>query len=142
MNIFDLIGGVKGVIVALAIAAVLGFIAWQRVQILQTKAAVETAMAATKSANDDRDKAIEANTANLGVIENMKQEKGAIDLALKNLEASRIRDAVVIGKLSKVISVASTDPENRVKLSPVLKQVVQGIQQARAARTARPGDKK
>lgn len=118
-----------GLVVVLAVAA-----GWQFYRATSLSNDLVRAESDLKTANDNLNLAIEANKTNQGTIDQLQLEKRSVELALKNLEDARRRDAAVINTLSATIREQAKDPANQVTLSPVLKQTVAQIQAERARR--------
>lgn len=122
-------------IVAAILLAILGaWGGWQYIQLQKAKGDVVTFKAERDEAGVARDKALEVNSQNQIFIAGLQQEKIDIQKALNTLEARKKNDDISINQLSKIIQNQATNPENQVKLSPVLKAVVDQIQKTRAAR--------
>lgn len=122
-------------IVAAILLAILGaWGGWQYIQLQKAKGDVVTFKAERDEAGVARDKALEVNSQNQIFITGLQQEKIDIQKALNTLEARKKNDDISINQLSKIIQNQATNPENQVKLSPVLKAVVDQIQKTRAAR--------
>lgn len=120
-----------GLIVVLAVAVL-----WQFYRATTAEGQLRTVEADLKIVNQSLDAAINTNAANLAVIDQLQIEKRLIDASLRNLEEARKRDQVVIGNLSASIKEQSKNPENRVPLSPVIKDTVGKIQAERSKREA------
>lgn len=132
--LFELLGGIKG-IAAIALIVALGGYVWnQNSKISQAATDLKTVTAERDLAAEQRDKAVGVNVENQTAIKQLTQEKIDIQTSLNNLEAARKKDAVVIGQLSTAIKAQASNPANKVTLSPVLRDVVSGIQAERNRR--------
>lgn len=121
---------IAGVLIALVLS-------WGTAQYLRLQATkVEAAELKTQrdEAGRARDTAIEANKVTQATLDQLKREKEDIQKALNALEADRRRNQQVINTLADAIKAQSSDPANKVQLSPVLKTTVEGIQKQRELR--------
>lgn len=125
-------------LVSIAAAAilipVLAFSGWTYIKLKNAETAKAEAIAERDSMATQLDLAVKANQTNQDTIDRLMLEKQDIETALANLEARRKKDRATIAGLSRAIAEQASNPENQVKLSPVLQQVVDQIQQQRAAR--------
>jgi uncharacterized protein HemX len=125
---------VVGIGAAILLALLGAWGGWQYIQLQKAKVEAVTFKAERDEAGVARDKALEANSQNQVFIAKLQQEKIDIQSALNTLEARKKKDAISIDQLSKIIQNQTTNPENQVKLSPVLKAVLDQIQKTRVAR--------
>jgi Tfp pilus assembly protein PilE len=122
---------------AIAIASVGAWGGLQYVKLQRANTARVEAVAAKESAERALDTAITANKTSTETIDAMKKEKKDIEVSLANLEAARQRDAKVITALGDVIKNQASNPENQVKLSPVLQEVIARIQAQRTPKVVK-----
>lgn len=126
---------VIAILAAIAIAAVGAWGGWQYVKL--QKATTEAAQMKTQrdEAARARDEAIAANQVNQDTIDKLQQEKADIQASLNALEEDKRRNQKIINNLSAAIRAGANNPENQVKLSPVLKATVDAIQKQRDSRS-------
>jgi hypothetical protein len=136
---FGITTRVVAIAAAVLIAGVGAWGGWQYVKLQKSQAGIAQAVADRDHAVAQLDKAIAANKMNQETIDSLQQEKKDIETSLKNLEVARKRDATTIATLSGIIKEQAKNPENQVTLSPVLKAVVEQIQNNRMVRQ---GEKK
>jgi chromosome segregation ATPase len=125
-------------LVAIAAAAVLiptlAFSGWTYIKLKNAEADKAEAISQRDAMATQLDLAVQANQTSQATIDQLKAEKQDIEAALASLEALRRRDRATIAGLSKAITEQANNPENQVKLSPVLQQIVDQIQQQRSSR--------
>ena len=129
---FSLISSkIIAIFAGIAIASSLAWGGYQYIKLQRSLVETATFKAERDEAAAARDLAIAVNSKNVFVINELKQEKLDIQRSLKNLEDRRKKDAVSIDNLTSIINAQASNPENKVKLSPVLQEVIDQIQKSR-----------
>lgn len=129
---FNLIGGVKGIIIGLIIAAALGWVFVQKRAVTKAEEARDIAIAQQQQIKGELDKALSANKENQDTIRKLQEEKDNIQLALNQRDADLQKIRNRVNKTDKTIDSQAGLPENKAPLSPVLKSVLQELEAERA----------
>ena len=119
------------ILAGMVIAATLAWGGWQYVKLQRAIAETATFKNERDEAGRARDAAIAVNTQNVFTINELKKEKQEIQNSIARLEVRRKKDAVSIDNLTAIINTQASNPENKVKLSPVLQEVIDQIQKNR-----------
>lgn len=133
---FNLIGGFKGIIIALVIAAALGWVFVQKRAVTNAEEARDAAIVAQQQIQSQLDKAIDAARENERTIDRLQEEKADIQIALNKRDADRSKNQQRTNQTGKNIDKQATAPVNQTVISPVLKSVIGDVQAERAARRA------
>lgn len=132
----SLIGGVKGIIIILIVAA-LGLWAYN-LKSTATKAVLERDQAITQrdAIATERDKAITAARTNAETVTKLEQEKSDVNLALNTLAAAQQVNGTNTVTREVVIQNQAAIPANSAIAAPVLSDIITEVQTDRVRRRA------
>lgn len=133
---FNLIGGIKGVIYVLIIAAAAGWIYTQKAAVADAEKARDAAIAAQGQLQLQLDKAIEVSRINSETIARLEEEKADVQAALNQKDAARGKNAQNTARRNATIDSQASVDANKTPIAPVLKSVLADIQADRQARRA------
>jgi hypothetical protein len=135
---FNLIGGVKGVIVLVLIAALGGWAWKQKHDVSVAEEARDTVVAQMKQAEKDRDAAIAVAKTNEDTINQLRDEKKAINDALNTLNTAKETARLTASARETLIQSQSSLPSSSAITAPVISSVIVEVQNDRARRRGLP----
>ena len=134
--LFNLIGGIKGIIGIALVIALGGWVWTQKQNVKEAYLARDQAIAQRDIVASERDKAIGAAQANDATIKRLEQEKEDINDALNNLALARETNRTNTVTREVIIQNQATVPANAARAAPVLGAIIKEVQNDRVRRRA------
>ena len=134
--LFNLIGGIKGIIGIALVIALGGWVWTQKQNVKEAYLARDQAIAQRDIVASERDKAIGAAQANDATIKRLEQEKEDINNALNTLALARETNRTNTVTREVIIQNQATVPANAARAAPVLGAIIKEVQNDRVRRRA------
>jgi hypothetical protein len=131
---FSFIGGIKGIVVILIVAALAGWIWNQKNNLEELKLQRDTAVAQRDIVVGERDKAIAAARENDITIRRLEAEREAVNSALNTLATAVANNRENTVTREVIIQNQASVPANAARAAPVLGAIVSAIQADRVRR--------
>lgn len=131
---FSFIGGIKGIVVILIVAALAGWIWNQKNNLEELKLQRDTAVAQRDIVVGERDKAIAAARENDLTIKGLEAEREATNVALNTLANAVANNRENTVTREVIIQNQASVPANAARAAPVLGAIVSAIQADRVRR--------
>lgn len=131
---FSFIGGIKGIVVILIVAALAGWIWNQKNNLEELKLQRDTAVAQRDIVVGERDKAIAAARENDITIRGLEAEREAVNSALNTLATAVANNRENTVTREVIIQNQASVPANAARAAPVLGAIVSAIQADRVRR--------
>lgn len=134
--LFNLIGGIKGIIGIALVIALGGWVWTQKQNVKEAYLARDQAIAQRDIVASERDKAIGAAQANDATIKRLEQEKEDINDALNTLALARETNRTNTVTREVIIQNQASVPANAARAAPVLGAIIKEVQNDRVRRRA------
>lgn len=134
--LFNLIGGIKGIIGIALVIALGGWVWTQKQNVKEAYLARDQAIAQRDIVASERDKAIGAAQANDATIKRLEQEKEDINNALNTLALARETNRTNTVTREVIIQNQASVPANAARAAPVLGAIIKEVQNDRVRRRA------